>query len=92
MVMKKICVFTLFIISILFMIIGIRLLLTEQIALNVNSKNRDEIRKLIGNNEEKNIDIDKVYKITLGKGWHSGEINVYYLLGKKEKIFQLVMN
>ncbi len=80
---RKIIFISLIIIVILNLFWSIKLILKEQIIIKVNDENREIIYEAF---DKKVENVDKIRKVGVGQGWHSGELYVYYSLGKTETL------
>lgn len=80
---RKIIFIILIIIVILNLFLSIKLILKEQIIIKVN----DENKKIIYEAFDKKVDnVNKIRKVGVGQGWHSGELYVYYSFGETETL------
>lgn len=77
--LKKIIFAILIIISIIGLIWSFRIFMNEQVYLDVNSSNRELINQALPKSKT-------IKKLSVGQGFHTGEINIYYSSGEKEKI------
>lgn len=82
MVNEKYVIFF-FSIAVIMLIYSIQIINQEQLYINVNSQNRKIVNEAL-NGKIKNIGAIK--KVGLGQGWHSGELLIYYTLGKPRKL------
>ena len=80
---RKIIFIILILIVILNLFLSIKLILKEQVIIKVNDENREIIYEAF---DKKVENANKIRKVGVGQGWHSGELYVYYSFGKTERL------
>lgn len=81
---KKYIIIVMISIAIINIFIGISLIFKESISLKVTSANEEDITRILKQEIDNVVDINK---IELGRGFHSGQLNVYYINGKKSTLY-----
>lgn len=81
---KKYIIIAMIVIAIINIFRGISLIFKESISLKVTSNNEAEVARILKQEIDNVIDINK---IELGMGFHSGQLNVYYNNGRKSTLY-----